>query len=255
MRKPTRRAVRVTAVFGSVAALVLLPAASASAAATNSSAYAVKASLISGAVNVGPLATSTCPPGGPHSVASAYLGTLGSLGALNATSACDDAAGTSSATASAATVALLAAAPGLSAVAATLISATCSGAAPDDPIGSSTLLQLKLGTATAVDLTPTANTILLDASPLAKIVANEQTLSGGVLTVNALHIYIGPIVNGAGSLGDVIIGHVSCGPNVPTAPGDVFSFQNLPLILGGIAVLVMIGMALRTGTRRLRGLA
>ncbi|MDT4981311.1 MAG: hypothetical protein QOG07_3190, partial [Pseudonocardiales bacterium] len=38
-------------------------------------------------------------------------------------------------------------------------------------------------------------------------------------------------------------------------PGDAFSFQNLPIILGGIAVLAMIGMAVRTGTRRLRGLA
>ncbi|MCW2647860.1 MAG: hypothetical protein QOF87_26 [Pseudonocardiales bacterium] len=256
MRKPTRHAVRLTAAFGAVAALVLLPAASASAVSTNSSAYGVKSTLLTGVV-VGPLATSTCPTGGPDSVVSANLGALGGTGVINADSACDDAAGTSSATGSAAGVALLTPllVPLLPAISATLISATCNGAAPDAPTGSSTFTNATIG-GVAINSSPGANTNLLNLTNVVVITINEQTTGpAGVLTVNALHVAVGPIVNGVGSLADVVIGHAACGPNAVVVPGDAFSFQNLPIILGGIAVLAMIGMAVRTGTRRLRGLA
>jgi hypothetical protein len=257
MRKPTRHAVRLTAAFGAVAALVLLPAASASAVGTNSSAYGVKATLITTLAVVGPLATSTCPTGGPNSVATANLGLLGGTGIINADSACDDAAGTSSATGSAANVGLLTPVlfPLLPAISATLISGSCTGTAPDNPTGSSTFTNATIGAAT-INSSPAANTNLLNLTNVVVITINEQTTGPvGVLTVNALHVALGPIVNGVGSLGDVVIGHAVCGPNAIVLPGDAFSFQNLPIILGGIAVLAMIGMAVRTGTRRLRGLA
>lgn len=255
MRKPNRHAVRLTAAFGAVAALVLIPATSASAAGTNSSSYGVKATLLTGVV-VGPLAQSTCPTGGPDSVLSANLGALGGTGAINADSACDDVAGTSSATGSAANVALLTPVlvPLLPAISSTLISGTCTGTAPADPTGSSTLANLTIG-GVAVNSSPAANTNFLNVSGVVTITLNEQTLVAGVLTVNALHVTAGPIVNGVGSLADVVIGHAVCGPNAVVVPGDAFSFQNLPIVLGGLAVLAMIGMAVRTGTRRLRGLA
>jgi hypothetical protein len=256
MRTPNRHAVRLTAAFGAVAALVLIPASAASAAPTNSSSYGVKATLLTGVV-LGPLAQSTCPTGGNDNVVGANLGALGGTGVINADSACDDAAGTSSATGSAANVALLTPVlvPLLPAISSTLISGSCTGAAPDDPTGTSTLANLTIGGA-VVNSTPAANTNFLTVPGILSITLNEQTTGpAGVLTVNALHVTAGPIVNGVGSLADVVIGHAVCGPNVIVIGADAFSFQNLPIILGGIAVLAMIGMAVRTGTRRLRGLA
>jgi hypothetical protein len=70
----------------------------------------------------------------------------------------------------------------------------------------------------------------------------------GVYSVSGLHV---ALLGGGLAVAD--LAKVTVGPNVESAPGDAFSFQNLPLILAGIALLVAIGLGLRTGARRLRG--
>jgi hypothetical protein len=74
--------------------------------------------------------------------------------------------------------------------------------------------------------------------------------AAGTYSVTGLHV---ALLGGALATAD--LARVTLGPNVPQAVGDVFSFQNLPFVLGALALLVMIGMGLRTGTRRLRGIA
>ncbi|MDP9091562.1 MAG: choice-of-anchor P family protein [Actinomycetota bacterium] len=216
----------------------------------NSSAYGVSASLLSGAVNVPPTPVSTFPPGGTSHLVSVNLGAVGSVGVSDATTSGDSTAGTSSATAALTNVALLAL-PSVAAITADAVQATCSDTAPGAPTGSTTLTNAKLGGNTVLDVSPAANTKLINLPPLAVVTLNEQFTNAGMLTVNAIHIVLGPVVNGQGSLGDIIIGHVTCGPNAPSAVGDAFSFQNLPVILGGLAVIVLVGFGIRTGIRRL----
>jgi hypothetical protein len=94
-------------------------------------------------------------------------------------------------------------------------------------------------------------------SPLVKLTTNFQTLNGsgepeadgsGIYSTTGLHLAL------LGTVGTVDLAKVTVGPNVPTAVSDAFSFQELPLILGGIAILVMLGFAGRFGVRRARGL-
>jgi hypothetical protein len=251
MRKPSPKVVRITA-LASAAAFVLLPMAPASAATSNSTAYGLKASVLSGAINVGPTPTSTFPNGGTTSVASINLGTLGSVGALTATTAGNLTTGTSSATGSAANVALLHnAVTNFPAITATLISASCSDTAPGAPTGSSTFTNATIGGTAIVDITPSANTKLINIPGLLVVTLNEQTTSNGTLTVNAVHVELGPISGGRGTLADVIIGQATCGPNVPVASVSAFSFQDLPIVLGALALLVVIGFGIRAGVRRL----
>lgn len=213
----------------------------------NSSAYALAVHKVVGIVTVPATPTSTYPSGGNNSAVPLDLGALGKVGVLNADTSGNQGNGTSTAFASAADVALLAVAPSLPAISADAVSATCSDDAPATPTGSTTLTNAKLGPTSALDLHPAANDTVLNVPGVAKVVLNQQSLKGGVLTVNAIHVQLG--TNGA--LGDIVIGHVSCGPNVQTAAADAFSFQQLPLILGGIAVLVLIGAGVRFGVRRL----
>lgn len=207
--------------------------------------------MLSGTVHVGPLPNSNYPADpGEHDVAIVDLGTLGQVGAVRALTT-GDTKGNSTAFASAADVALVNnVANSFPAVSAELISATCtaSGTATS---GSSVFTNASIAGTALVNATPSANTVLLNTPGLLKVVLNEQTDSGGVLTVNALHVYLGPIVNGAGTLGDVIVAHATCGPNTPVVIGAAFSFQDLPIILGGIAVLVVIGLGVRAGARRI----
>ncbi|MDQ2749912.1 MAG: choice-of-anchor P family protein [Pseudonocardiales bacterium] len=256
-RKTIWRTVAAVAAAGTVAAgVVLLPTnASAAPGDSQATAFGLSAQALNGTINVGPLPTRSCPPGTggtTSTVGVTPVGVLGQTGVLTATNACD-AAGNSSATGSAANVALTPAVlvPGFPAVTATLISASCtaSGASAS---GSSTLANASIGGVPVVNATPAANTVLLNAGGV-RITLNEQITSAtGKFTVNALHIRI--VVAGV-VLANVIVGQATCGPNVPVAAVDAFSFQNLPLILGGMAIIAMIGFGLRTGTRRLRGLA
>jgi hypothetical protein len=244
MQKLTRRAMRVTAAVGSLAtALILLPAAPASAAPgdANSSAYALKVNVLAGTINVGPLATHTCPPtpGGTTSVVSASLGALGSARVLNGSATCDT-SGVSSATGSAANVALLGGVvTSLPAITATLISATCSANGSPPPLGSSTFVGATLGT-TAIVANPAPNTTILNVPSVIQVILNEQTLAGGVLTVNALHVIVGP----GGILGDIIIGHAVCGPNTPVVGVPIFT--NIFYVgLGAIAIVALGGYLVR----------
>jgi hypothetical protein len=249
MRKLSPKALRVTA-LASAAAFVLLPMAGASAATSNSTAYGIKANVLSGAVNVGPTPTSTFPDGGTSSLASVDLGTLGAVGAVNAITAGDLGAGTSSATGSAANVALLQnALSGFPAVSATLIQADCT-ANGTTLTGSSTFTNASIGGQSVVDIHPAPNTHLINLGPLLTVTLNEQTTDNGTLTVNALHITLLGVAGGS-SVADVIIGQATCGPNAAVLPVAAFSFQDMPLILGGLALIVVIGFGIRTGIRRL----
>ncbi|MGI8678201.1 MAG: hypothetical protein ACR2LX_05850 [Jatrophihabitans sp.] len=250
-----RNALRFSAAVTSVSALLLIAAAPALAAdpGANSSAFGIKATVLSGAVNVPPTPTSTFPPGGTTHLANVDLGALGTVGASNATTAGDSTAGTSSATGSVANVALLKnALTGFPAVSADLISATCSDTAPADPTGSSTFTNASVGGTAIVDVKPAPNTKLLNLGPLLVVTLNEQTLSNGVLTVNALHVQLGPILNGQASLADVIIGQAVCGPNTAPLATPAFSFQDLWPVLGALAIVALIGYGSVAGVRRFR---
>lgn len=219
----------------------------------NSSAFGISATVLSGAVNVPPTPTSTFPPGGTTHLASVNLGTLGAVGAVNATTAGNSAAGTSSATGSAANVGLLRnALTAFPAISADLVSATCRDAAPAAPVGSSTFTNVSISGKALLNVNPSPNTKLLNLPGVLVVTLNEQhTRANGVFEVNAIHVELGPIVNNKGTLADVIIGQATCGPNAQTAPGAAFSFQDLPVILGGLALLIALGFGVRAGVRRL----
>lgn len=69
-------------------------------------------------------------------------------------------------------------------------------------------------------------------------------------SVSGLHI---SLLNNAGAEAD--LAKVTVGPNAPTGEVDAFSFQNLPLIFGGIAALIALGYGIRFGVRRVRAVA
>jgi hypothetical protein len=71
--------------------------------------------------------------------------------------------------------------------------------------------------------------------------------ASGTYSVTGLHI---SLLNNALATAD--LARVTVGPNVPTAPGAAFSFQDLPLILGGLALLIALGFGARIGVRRLQ---
>jgi len=219
----------------------------------NASAYGVSANVLNGTVNVPPTPTSTFPPGGTNTLLSVNLGALGQVGAVQATTSGDSASGTSAAEGRVAAAALLGiGAAQLPAITADVIDATCSDTAPAAPTGQTTLTNLKLGNGNVVDLHPAANTVLLNLSPLAKVVLNEQyTNPDGSLTVNAVHVTIGSVTNHVGSVGDIVLGSATCGPNTVTAPVDAFSFGSTPIVLAGIALVIAAGFGVRTGLRRL----
>lgn len=217
----------------------------------NSTAYGISVHNVVGVVSIPATPQSTFPPGSNESSVPLDLGSLGKVGVLNADTSGDTTTGQSSAFASAADVALLEQKPSLPAISADAVSATCNDTAPNTPTGSTTLTNATLGGTTVLDVKPAANDVVLNVSGVAKVILNQQSLSNGKLTVNAIHIILGS----NGSLGDIIIGHVTCGPNVPTAVGDAFSFQQLPFILAGLGVLVLVGFGVRAGARRVRGAA
>lgn len=69
-------------------------------------------------------------------------------------------------------------------------------------------------------------------------------------SVSALHI---SLLNNA--LAQADLAKVTVGPNAPTGDVDAFSFQNLPVIFGGIAALIALGYGIRFGVRRVRAVA
>lgn len=242
------RTLRVLAATGTVGALMLISASSAAAVdpGANSSAFGLSATNVLGLVDIAPTPQSICPQGSTESALPVSLGALGNVGVLNASTTCDSAAGTSTATGGAADVALLGVA-GARTITADVISAQCSATAPADPTGSTTVANLFIaGVRINVPVgSTTPQTINIPG--VATVIINEQTLSNGVLTVNALHITLL-----GGALGDIIIGQASCGPNTAAPAIAAFSFQTLPLILGGLAILALLFYGLRTSLRRLR---
>jgi hypothetical protein len=251
-----RRLVRVGALAVGAAAIALVagPAAAADPGA-NASAFGATANVLNGTVKIPQTPTSTFPPGGTNSTLSLNLGTLGQVGALNATTTGDSAAGTSSASGSVAKVALLKTGV-VPAISADAVDATCSDTAPNAPMGQTTLTNAKLGTTNVLDLHPAANTKLINLPPLAVVWLNQQTTNpDGSLTVNAIHVQVGALVNGVASVADVILGSATCGPNAVTAPVDAFLFASLPVVLAGLGAIVFVGFGVRTGVRRLRARA
>lgn len=247
MNQLRKRALRLTAVAVSAAAvLIALPVTAASAAPgdANSSAFGVSATNVLGLATIAPTPTSTFPPGGKNSSLPVSLGSLGSVGVLNATTTGDSSAGTSSATGEAADVALLAATGGLpSAISADAVQATCTDNGTAAPTGATTLTNAKLGGNTVIDATPAANTSLVNVPGVATVILNEQSTTNGVLTVNAIHIRLAN-----GTLGDVIIGQATCGPNTPVLGTPIFT-STFFVGLGGVAVL-LLGAYVVTQRRR-----
>lgn len=219
----------------------------------NSSAFGLRTiphKPILGLIAIQPQAQITFPPGGTNNALAVNLGALGGVGVIDTSATGNQAAGTSAATSHIADVALLsalnAAFPGISASA---VDASCNDAAPAAPTGSTSLANAHLGANQVIDLSPAPNDVLLNLPGLVKLTLNEQTLSGGVLTVNAIHLQLGT----NGSLGDLVIAHVTCGPNAPQTPA--FNFGETPIILGGIAVLLALVFGIRAGLRRTRAQA
>jgi hypothetical protein len=257
MRRTHRRRLLGVALVVTAGSLALLasPAAEALDPGANASAFGATANVLNGTVKIPQTPTSTFPPGGTNSTVSLNLGTLGQVGALNATTSGNSANGTSSASGSVANVALLKTGI-VSAISADAVDATCSDTAPDAPTGQTTLTNAKLGTTNVLDLHPAANTKLINLPPLAVVTLNEQkTNADGSLTVNAIHVQVGALVNGVASVADVILGSATCGPNAVTAPVDAFSFASLPIVLAGLGAVVFAGFGVRTGLRRFRARA
>jgi len=71
--------------------------------------------------------------------------------------------------------------------------------------------------------------------------------AGGDPSVSGLHISLL-----RDSLAVADLAKVTVGPNAPTGEVDAFSFQNLPVIFGGIAMLIALGYGVRFGVRRVR---
>jgi hypothetical protein len=80
---------------------------------------------------------------------------------------------------------------------------------------------------------------------LASIVLNEQSTTGGTLTVTAIHI---TLLGGTGANSQVFIGRVTCGPNTPVAPVPVLPLHALPFL--GLAGLVGGGVYVTGRSRR-----
>jgi len=211
----------------------------------NASAYGASVHKVIGIVTIPPTPVSTFPSGGSTSSVPLNLGALGNLGVLTASTSGNDGTGTSAALGRVANVALLKTGA-LPAISADAVQATCTGTAPGAPTGASTIVNGKLGGTTLINVTPAPNTTLLNVPGLVRITLNQQTLTGGVLTVDAIHITLGP----GASLGDIVLGNAVCGPNVAVV--DAFSFASTPIILGGVAVLLLVAFGARIGYRRLR---
>ncbi|MDT4911595.1 MAG: hypothetical protein QOC66_723 [Pseudonocardiales bacterium] len=245
MRKLNPYALRVTALTAA-AAFALMPMAAASAATANASAYGARVSLLSG-ITIGPLAPSTFPPTSNSAVVPLNLvGLAHVLGVYSKTSG-DLQASTSHAEAGTADLGLIGFTATGFAISANAISATCD-ASGTTTSGGTTVANLKLGSNDVINLTSAQQQNVVVIPNVASVIIGEQIHNpDGSLTVNALHVTL------LGStLGDVILGHVVCGPNVPQAGVAAFSFQDLPLILGALALVIVIGFGIRTGVRRLR---
>lgn len=151
----------------------------------------------------------------------------------------------------------------------------CSASTHGAPTGTSTIADLRLGSGllnlggTGVGGTPIAtnpgpNTTVTIAG-LATLVLNEQTTSGGTLTVTALRLTVLPDANllgldlsalGLGSLlggvlapgvagAEVIVGRVTCGPNAVAPVISAIPLAGLPFAAGTLAVLVGGAMVVR----------
>jgi hypothetical protein len=240
------RAGRFGLAFAAAAGLIGASAAPALAApVAHSSAYGAYVNVLNGTIVVGPLPTSTFPPGGAATTVPIHVPGILDVPTLNASTGGSTANGSSTATGSAAHVGVLGTLLTGYAISATAISATCTDNAPSVPTGSTTVANLKVGTNSVLNVTLSSSDapISLNIPNVASVVVNEHSFSGGVLTINALHITL----LGARAA-DIIIGHVTCGPNAAAVPA--FSFGDTPIILGGIAVLLALVFGIRAGIRR-----
>jgi len=248
MRKPNSKAVRITA-LATAAAFAVLPMTGASAAppSANASAYGAQVDLLNGTVHVGPLANSTFPPGSNETAVPINLPTIADVAGIFANTSGDSSAGTSSATAGTLALGVLGTALTSYAISADAVSATCS-ATGSDFTGSATVANLKVGTNSVVNATFTTEQDALVIPNVASVIIGEHIANAdGSTTINALHIHL----LGAANAGDIILGHVTCGPNVAPLAISAFSFQDLPIVFGALALIVLIGFGIRTGIRRL----
>lgn len=130
----------------------------------------------------------------------------------------------------------------------TVIPITLNATTPNQDLLSAILSSLSaMGGGGAVD----ASALALALDPLLSLTVNYQPApdpnANGTYSVTGLHVGLL-----GGQLLTADIAHVTVGPNVGNAAVDAFSFQDLPLILGGLAILALLGYGLRTGFRRIR---
>jgi len=129
---------------------------------------------------------------------------------------------------------------GLATLRADAIFAQCTASSTGAPTGSATLANAQvfvLGNTPITLAGAPAPNQGANVPPLANIVLNEQiTNPDGSLTVNALHVTLLPAVPGP-PLAEVIVGSVTCGPNIPTGIGDLFAGPALPVSAAGAVVI------------------
>ncbi len=89
-------------------------------------------------------------------------------------------------------------------------------------------------------------------SLLTVLIGEQIHDADGMLTVNALHM---TSCLGTAAWPTSSSARSTCGPNAAVLPVAAFSFQDLPVILAGIALLVAAGFGIRVGARRLRSAA
>lgn len=109
------------------------------------------------------------------------------------------------------------------------------------PTGSSSILNLNLGgSGQPGSISAPANFAFppAPANPLFNLLLNQQTISGGKITVTALEV-----TSPATGL-DIVIGRVTCGPNAATAATPAIPMKGLP-IAGGVVAIAAGGFWMR----------
>jgi len=131
--------------------------------------------------------------------------------------------------------------PGLITLGADAIFAECTASSSGALTGKATIANANIfllgqPLPTTLSLAPTPNQGL-NLPGIASLILNEQTTTGGALTVNALHISLLANAVTGRPAADIIIGSVTCGPNAITPAIPLVNGPALPAAgLGAVAV-------------------
>jgi hypothetical protein len=104
-------------------------------------------------------------------------------------------------------------------------------------------------------LSPIGTAVSTLLTPLISLTTNYQPApepnASGIYSATGLHIALLGTIGGTAT-GTIDLAHVTLGPNAVVAPVSAFSFGELPIVLGGIAVLLLIALGGRQIARRVR---